>query len=107
MKNLILITIALFFLSCENSQTGENSFDKWAKERAIVIETPEFRTDQHDIEPMKALIGDARVVCLGESRHDIHEQFVLKYRMIRYMVEEMGFNTFILEASLPYAEKYQ
>ena len=105
MKNLISISLALLLLSCGNSQTEEKTFVDWGKEEAIEIKTLEPNEDQSDIEPISKIIGDATVVCLGESRHDIHEQFVLKYQFIKYMVVELGFKTFILEASLPYSEK--
>ena len=105
MKNLILISLALLLASCGNTQTKEKTFVDWGKEEAIEIKTTELDEDQSDIEPISEIIGDATVVCLGESRHDIHEQFVLKYRFIKFMVEKLGFKTFILEASLPYSEK--
>ncbi|MFD5466470.1 erythromycin esterase family protein [Kitasatospora sp. NPDC127059] len=46
-----------------------------------------------------AMIGDARVVGLGEATHGSHEFFTMKHRVFRYLVEEKGFTTFALEAS--------
>ncbi|HJD82146.1 erythromycin esterase family protein [Kitasatospora aureofaciens] len=46
-----------------------------------------------------AMIGDARVVGLGEATHGSHEFFTMKQRVFRYLVEEKGFTTFALEAS--------
>ncbi|MET9178584.1 erythromycin esterase family protein [Kitasatospora aureofaciens] len=45
------------------------------------------------------MIGDARVVGLGEATHGSHEFFTMKQRVFRYLVEEKGFTTFALEAS--------
>ncbi|MFI9362812.1 erythromycin esterase family protein [Kitasatospora sp. NPDC053057] len=45
------------------------------------------------------MIGDARVVGLGEATHGSHEFFTMKHRVFRYLVEEKGFTTFALEAS--------
>ncbi|MFH9350772.1 erythromycin esterase family protein [Kitasatospora sp. NPDC017646] len=46
-----------------------------------------------------AMIGDARVVGLGEATHGSHEFFTMKHRVFRHLVEEKGFTTFALEAS--------
>ncbi|WBP85512.1 erythromycin esterase family protein [Kitasatospora cathayae] len=46
-----------------------------------------------------AMVGDARVVGLGEATHGSHEFFTMKHRVFRYLVEEKGFTTFALEAS--------
>ncbi|MFD8707873.1 erythromycin esterase family protein [Kitasatospora sp. NPDC059648] len=46
-----------------------------------------------------SMIGDARVVGLGEATHGSHEFFTMKHRVFRYLVEEKGFTTFALEAS--------
>ena len=105
MRNLVLIIIGLLFTCNVVSQTNKLPLGEWVRKTAIIIESPELQYDIGNIEPFSKLIGDAKVVCLGESRHDIHEQFVLKHRLIEYLIEEMGFRVFILEASLPYAEK--
>ncbi|MFI5524744.1 erythromycin esterase family protein [Streptomyces platensis] len=46
-----------------------------------------------------SMIGDAKVVGLGEATHGSHEFFALKERVFRYLVEEKGFTTFALEMS--------
>ena len=51
------------------------------------------------------VVGDARIVCLGESRHDIAEQFEVKAEFIKRLVQDKGFTMFILEASFPYAHR--
>ena len=49
------------------------------------------------------MIGDARVVALGEATHGTREFFQLKHRMLEFLVEKMGFTAFAIEASLPEA----
>jgi len=46
------------------------------------------------------VVGDARVVSLGEASHGTSEYFTLKHRFIRYLVEHLGFTEFSIEASL-------
>ncbi|MDY0813661.1 erythromycin esterase family protein [Kitasatospora purpeofusca] len=52
-----------------------------------------------DLRALGAMIGDARVVGLGEATHGSHEFFAMKQRLFRYLVEEKGFTTFALETS--------
>ncbi|MDF3146834.1 MULTISPECIES: erythromycin esterase family protein [unclassified Streptomyces] len=51
-----------------------------------------------DLRPLDRMIGDARVVGLGEATHSSHDFFALKDRVFRHLVEEKGFRTFALEA---------
>ena len=50
---------------------------------------------------LRALVGQARVVALGEATHGTREFFQLKHRMLEFLVEEMGFRVFAIEANWP------
>ncbi|MEU2561981.1 erythromycin esterase family protein [Streptomyces longispororuber] len=52
-----------------------------------------------DLRALGSMIGDARVVGLGEATHGSHEFFTMKERVFRHLVEEKGFTTFALEMS--------
>ncbi len=54
--------------------------------------------DTRDLRPLDRMVGDARVVGLGEATHGSHDFFALKDRVFRRLVEEKGFRTFVLEA---------
>lgn len=75
----------------------------WLREKAIPFDTTDPNSDFEDLMPLKELIGDARIVALGEATHGTHEFFEMKHRMLRFLVEEMGFNTFAIEANWPEA----
>lgn len=51
-----------------------------------------------DLEPLGQLIGDARVVAIGESAHHGREFYLLRHRLARFLVERMGFDVYALEA---------
>ncbi len=51
-----------------------------------------------DLSFLARYIGDARVVGLGEATHGTREFFQLKHRLFQYLVEELGFRTFAIEA---------
>ncbi|GHC79137.1 erythromycin esterase family protein [Streptomyces flavofungini] len=50
-----------------------------------------------DLRPLGRMVGDAKVVGLGEATHGTHEFFTMKDRLFRYLVQEKGFRTFALE----------
>ncbi|MFD0151112.1 erythromycin esterase family protein [Streptomyces sp. NPDC055721] len=52
-----------------------------------------------DLRALSTMVGDAKVVGLGEATHGSHEFFAMKERVFRHLVEERGFTTFALEMS--------
>ncbi|MEV8629263.1 erythromycin esterase family protein [Streptomyces sp. NPDC051079] len=54
-----------------------------------------------DLRPLSSMIGNAKVVGLGEATHGSHEFFTMKERVFRHLVEKKGFTTFSLEMSWP------
>jgi erythromycin esterase len=70
-------------------------------QNAINIKTPEAGHGFDDLQPLKKLIGDARIVGLGEATHGTREFFQFKHRMLEFLVEEMGFTAFVIEAIMP------
>lgn len=51
-----------------------------------------------DLDAFGAVVGDARVVGLGEGTHGTREFFQLKHRLIEYLVEKKGFRAVAFEA---------
>jgi erythromycin esterase len=76
---------------------------QWLKANAIPFDTTEPNISFEDLMPLKKIIGYARIVALGEATHGTHEFFQMKHRMLEFLVEEMGFNTFAMEAAWPQA----
>jgi erythromycin esterase len=72
----------------------------WIGENAICLSTTSPSDDLTDLEPLRELIGDARIVGLGEQTHGTREFTTMKHRIIRFLVQEMGFTGVALEASL-------
>ena len=58
-----------------------------------------------DLEFLHDLVGGARIVSLGEGTHGTREFFEMKARILRFLVEEMGFDTFAIEATWPEARR--
>jgi erythromycin esterase len=73
----------------------------WLRSRAIPVATVEAENGFADLEPLKKLIGDARVVSLGEQTHGTREFFQMKHRLVEFLASEMGFTIFAIEANMP------
>lgn len=51
-----------------------------------------------DLNWLDAVVGDARVVAIGESAHYNRECYLLRHRLLRHMVERHGFGAYALES---------
>jgi erythromycin esterase len=49
------------------------------------------------------MVGDARIVAVGEASHGTREFFQLKHRMLEFLVTQMGFSIFSIESNMPQA----
>lgn len=84
---------------------GEPSRDQldWLRTNAIPLRTPDAGSGFDDLQPLKQIIGNARVVGLGEATHGTREFFRMKHRMVEFLATEMGFTIFSIEANMPEA----
>jgi erythromycin esterase len=63
------------------------------------VEAPAGPPDDADLALFADIVGDARIVALGESTHGTHEFFQAKHRLLEYLVRVHGFSVFALEAN--------
>ena len=54
-----------------------------------------------DYDPLLELVGDARIVLLGEATHGTHEFYRERARITRRLIEEKGFSVVAVEADWP------
>jgi erythromycin esterase len=79
------------------AQLEGNEFVKWASTRAIPLTSVEPGGDLTDMLPLKAVVGSARVVAIGEPTHGAHEPLAFRNRLTRFLVEQMGFTAVAVE----------
>lgn len=75
----------------------------WIGKHAVRLQTPEAGHGFADMTPLKKMIGNVRIVSLGEATHGSREFFQLKHRLLEYLATEMGFTIFSIEANMPEA----
>jgi erythromycin esterase len=54
--------------------------------------------DFSDLEGLRGIIGEARIVGLGESMHRVHEFSSLRHRLFQFLVAELGFTAIAVES---------
>ena len=73
----------------------------WLAANAHPFTGPHLSLPHTELEFLREIVGDARIVALGENTHGARDFFEMKARILRFLVEEMGFNTFAIEATWP------
>jgi erythromycin esterase len=71
---------------------------QWLRANALPIAGTKPTRPTSDLESLGTLLARARIVALGEATHGSREIFQLKHRLFEFLVIEMGFTTFGLEA---------
>ncbi len=113
---LVLVSVALLVGSCSKNPSGpaeteaghveqqvkvDSAIVDWLKAKCLPFDTPRAESGFADIAYLKDLVAGARIVGLGEATHGTKEFFQMKHRILEYLVKEMGFNTFAIEATWP------
>ena len=80
----------------------DGAIDEWLRRNASRLNTldPDSGSDD-DLEPLRRLIGEARMVLVGESMHRIHEFYLFRHRVFRFLARELGFTAFVMESGFP------
>ncbi len=73
----------------------------WLLANAAQLASVDPSPYRYDLEPLRAMVGDATTVGLGDGTHGTHEFFTVKLRIVDFLVREMGFETVAFEASFP------
>ena len=102
-KTIATLLLTCCFIQPAVAQTNNQQTVKWIAAHAIRLKTPEAGHGFEDMKPLKKIIGNARIVSLGEATHGTREFFQLKHRMLEFLASEMGFTIFSIEANMPEA----
>lgn len=96
LNSFLLVTISY---GQHAPQADEQEVLSWIQQSAIPIRHIEAGNGFSDLQSLKQVLKDVKVVGLGESTHGTREMFQVKHRLLEFLVTEMGFNAFALEAS--------
>ena len=98
-KPLFFLLNALFITSLCLGQDKGKVVTNWLKQNSITIKSIEAGSGFSDLQPLKKILKDVQVIGLGEATHGTHEFFKFKQRLVEFLVTQMGFTAFAMEAS--------
>jgi erythromycin esterase len=74
---------------------------KWLQANAVPFDTAEPGHGCEDMQPLLNMIGEARIVAIGEATHGTHEFKVIEQRIFECLVTEKNFNILATEIDWP------
>lgn len=101
---LIVLTIPHTFIIAQSSTTS-NSFDsqkveRWIEKNAIEIQSIEPDGEDKDLRELSPMLKDRKIIGLGDATHGTKEFFVLKHKMIEYLIKNENCTAVALELLL-------
>ena len=71
----------------------------WISKNAAPLKNVEVSEETKDLRNLKKALAGVRVVGLGEATHGSREFFLVKHRLLAFLVKEMDFTHFAIEGS--------
>ena len=99
MKKVIFIAVLLASIAAQSlfAQYPQLS-DEWLSKNAQVINTD--LPGKEDLQLLKNEIGDKRIVFLGEATHFDGATFVVRTKIVEFLIDEMDFDVVLFEAGM-------
>ena len=95
----LCLVMSLFIGILSFAQDTTEVVTTWLKENSIPIKHLDAGSKFSDLKPLKKILKDVTVIGLGEATHGTREFFQMKHRLVKFLVTEMNFTSFILECS--------
>lgn len=101
MKNILLLLVALLLLTASGSYAQQLDYSQrsWLKDNAYTIH-PDETFSKASWEYIFPHINDKRIILVGEFTHGAKEIFLLRNELIRFLHEQLGFNTILFESGI-------
>ena len=100
--NLVLAIGLILSLSAPiSAQEGTvEVIKKWLMTNAISLSDVRPGGGFSDLQPLKKVFRGVRVIGLGEATHGTHEFFVVKHRLLEFLVKELNVRTLAIETGV-------
>lgn len=95
---IFVLSVFLFFGGIDTNAQAPQLSENWIKQNIYPVEAAS--TALSELEFLKTEIGKKRVVFLGEATHMDGATFEARTNVIKYLMEEMGFEVILFEAGM-------
>jgi erythromycin esterase len=98
----VVCALLALILSPATAQTGNSAWRAWARANHHPIATTQsFDGDTfEDLQFLKSVLRDRRLVQLGESGHGVADFNHVKVRLIKFLHQQMGFDVIAFESGM-------
>jgi erythromycin esterase len=96
----VAVLLAMWPSGLRGQGVPRDEYLGWARDNARPITVTGQPEGPESWEPLRAIVGDARVVALGEPLHGFHGPLALRNQVVQYLVKEFGFTAVALETGL-------
>ena len=88
-------------MRARRSALGSDARVTWLRDHAVPVRTiaPDAE-DFRDLEPLREVLRDVRVVLLGESTHGSGSDLLAKTRLVKFLHQELGYDLLAFESGL-------
>jgi erythromycin esterase len=76
------------------------AFLQWAKASLHPVSSAELDASTKDLAPIEKMIGNAKIVAVGEFVHAGAEPLIFRNRMFKHLVEHYGFTAIAIESGV-------
>lgn len=98
----VLIITALFCPGCRKSDSPVDQPEMtWLQSHAVLLNSADLNVGEPNFNALREIIGDARLVGLGEATHGTTEFWSMRQKISDYLVRNMGFRAILMEAGFP------
>jgi erythromycin esterase len=97
MLGFVLVSSPLRAQAVAGAQGAPPAVVEWGRMHARPLDTVETALNPN-LDSFIKLVGDARVIGLGEAEHGIHEFFAFRNRFVRFAVQSLGVTALAAES---------
>jgi erythromycin esterase len=97
---ILAVLLAMWPSMLPGQDVPRDEFLGWARDNARLIGAIGQAERPESWEPLRAIVGDARVVALGEPLHGFQGPLAVRNQVVQYLVKELGFTAVALETGL-------
>ncbi|KXX69672.1 erythromycin esterase family protein [Flammeovirga sp. SJP92] len=104
---LLLLNIATFF-NAQEVQKSENDLNEKVNRHLIPLYSSAVADSTfEDLMPLKEMIGDDKVVFIGEASHFLGNHVAMNSRLAQFLIQEMDFDYILFESGFYDVQKAQ
>jgi erythromycin esterase len=102
---LALLLVVGVWIAASRMTAAPQFVVDWMRANARPFDSTDPKSGLADLAALDSIVGDARLVGLGECTHGSREVFQMKHRVVAYLASEKGFRAFAIEANMPEAAR--